>query len=68
MSDITYIKGDATCPQGKGAKLIAHIGNDLGGWGKGFVVAISRRWPEPEKAYRKWHADRADNDFGRRRS
>jgi O-acetyl-ADP-ribose deacetylase (regulator of RNase III) len=64
MVDIEYIKGDATCPQSKGVMIIAHICNDLGGWGKGFVVAISRRWPEPETAYRKWHASRAENDFG----
>lgn len=38
--------------------------NDLGGWGKGFVVAISRRWPEPERAYRRWHRERSSNDFG----
>lgn len=63
MSDITYLKGDATCPQAKGVKLICHICNDLGGWGKGFVVAVSRRWPEPEASYRAWHADRANNDF-----
>jgi O-acetyl-ADP-ribose deacetylase (regulator of RNase III) len=24
----------------------------------------SRRWPEPEKAYRAWYRDRAYNDFG----
>jgi len=34
---ISYIKGDATAPQGKGVKVIAHLCNDLGGWGKGFV-------------------------------
>ncbi|MEU2623691.1 macro domain-containing protein [Streptomyces sp. NPDC007157] len=64
MSEITYIRGDATAPSGKGAKVIAHVCNDLGGWGKGFVLALSRRWPEPEKAYRAWHRDRAKNDFG----
>jgi O-acetyl-ADP-ribose deacetylase (regulator of RNase III) len=32
--------------------------------GKGFVVALSRRWPEPEAAYRKWRRERARNDFG----
>jgi O-acetyl-ADP-ribose deacetylase (regulator of RNase III) len=63
MSDITYIKGDATCPQGKGTKLICHICNDLGGWGKGFVLAISRRWDEPEAAHRAWHGERSNNDF-----
>lgn len=60
---ITYLKGDATVPQTTGPKLIAHVVNDLGGWGKGFVVAISRRWPEPEASYRRWHAERAKNDF-----
>ncbi|MFE4969573.1 macro domain-containing protein [Streptomyces sp. NPDC056660] len=64
MSEITYIRGDATAPSGKGVKVIAHVCNDLGGWGKGFVLALSRRWPEPEKAYRAWHRDRAANDFG----
>ncbi|MEU9760390.1 macro domain-containing protein [Streptomyces sp. NPDC047985] len=63
MSEITYIRGDATAPQGSGVKLIAHVCNDLGGWGKGFVLAISRRWPEPEAAYRRWHRERAGNDF-----
>ncbi|MFI1395584.1 macro domain-containing protein [Streptomyces sp. NPDC020681] len=64
MSEIRYIRGDATAPQGRGVKLIAHVCNDLGGWGKGFVVAISRRWAEPEAAYRRWHRERAGNDFG----
>jgi O-acetyl-ADP-ribose deacetylase (regulator of RNase III) len=61
---LRIIKGDATSPQAKGPKIIAHICNDLGGWGKGFVLAISRRWPEPEAAYRQWHRERATNDFG----
>ncbi|MET7361700.1 macro domain-containing protein [Streptomyces sp. NPDC005562] len=64
MSEITYVRGDATAPFGKGVKLIAHVCNDLGGWGKGFVLAVSRRWPEPERAYRAWHRERAKNDFG----
>jgi len=50
-------------PQAKGTKLIVHICNNIGGWGKGFVVAISKRWLEPEKAYREWHRNRAKNDF-----
>ncbi|MGW4170353.1 macro domain-containing protein [Streptomyces chartreusis] len=63
MSEITYIRGDATVPSVKGVKVIAHVCNDIGGWGKGFAVAISRRWPEPEKSYRAWHRERASNDF-----
>ncbi|MEW1902478.1 macro domain-containing protein [Streptomyces sp. NPDC086147] len=61
---ITYVRGDATSPHGKGVKIVAHVCNDLGGWGKGFVLALSRRWPEPEAAYRRWHRERAGNDFG----
>lgn len=60
---IRFIKGDATSPQGKGPKIIAHVCNDLGGWGKGFVLAISKRWPQPERDYREWHRNRARNDF-----
>jgi O-acetyl-ADP-ribose deacetylase (regulator of RNase III) len=62
--EIAYVRGDATAPLGKGPKVIAHVCNDLGGWGKGFVLAVSRRWPEPEAAYRRWHRERAGNDFG----
>jgi O-acetyl-ADP-ribose deacetylase (regulator of RNase III) len=64
MATIESIKGDATQPQGKGNRIIAHVCNDLGGWGKGFVLAVSKRWPGPEAAYRAWHKDRSKNDFG----
>jgi O-acetyl-ADP-ribose deacetylase (regulator of RNase III) len=64
MQALRVIKGDATSPQAKGPKIVAHVCNDLGGWGKGFVLAVSRRWPEPEKAFREWHRGRAGNDFG----
>lgn len=63
MTGIRYLAGDATSPQAKGRKIIAHLCNNRGGWGKGFVLAISRRWPEPEAAYRRWHRERAHNDF-----
>jgi O-acetyl-ADP-ribose deacetylase (regulator of RNase III) len=54
MEQINYIKGDATQPIAEDNKVIVHICNDIGGWGKGFVMAISKRWPEPEKKYREW--------------
>ena len=63
MATIRYVRGDATQPQAKGNRIIAHICNDLGGWGKGFVLAVSKRWPEPEQAYRAWHRGRSKNDF-----
>lgn len=55
---IKYIRGDATSPQAAGPKVIAHICNDRGGWGKGFVLALSKKWREPERQYRSWYASR----------
>jgi O-acetyl-ADP-ribose deacetylase (regulator of RNase III) len=64
MAGIHYIRGDATCPQAKGVKLICHVCNDMGRWGKGFVFALSRRWSQPEEQYRAWYAGRAGDGFG----
>lgn len=50
---IIYLVGDATQPQAEGKKIIVHICNDLGKWGKGFVLAISKRWKTPELMYKK---------------
>jgi O-acetyl-ADP-ribose deacetylase (regulator of RNase III) len=50
--NINYVKGDATRPQGQGNKIICHICNDIGAWGAGFVLAISKRWSYPEQFYR----------------
>ena len=63
MVPIQYIKGDATCPQAKGVKLICHVCNDIGGWGKGFVLALSRRWDQPEAEYRAWYAQGKEAGF-----
>lgn len=49
---IHYLIGDATNPVGEGNKLIIHICNNRGGWGKGFVTAISKKWKKPEMDYR----------------
>lgn len=52
MRKINYITGDATNPQGDGVKIIPHVCNDIGGWGAGFVLALSKKWKEPEAEYR----------------
>lgn len=54
MTPINYIKGDATNPIGNNTHIIVHICNDVGGWGRGFVMAISKRWEQPEMEYRNW--------------
>jgi O-acetyl-ADP-ribose deacetylase (regulator of RNase III) len=51
---IAYLQGDATCPAAEGARILAHVCNDEGKWGAGFVLAVSRRWKEPEEKYREW--------------
>jgi O-acetyl-ADP-ribose deacetylase (regulator of RNase III) len=55
MTIIRYLVGDATRPAGEGPRVIAHVCNDIGGWGRGFVVAVSARWAAPEVEYRRWH-------------
>jgi O-acetyl-ADP-ribose deacetylase (regulator of RNase III) len=52
---VTYVKGDATKPQGDGPKIIAHICNDSGAWGAGFVRALSKMSPRPADGYRRMY-------------
>ena len=65
---ITYQIGDATQPIGDHPKIIVHVCNDAGGWGKGFVLAVSRRWREPERRYRAWHRGEESQPFALDRS
>jgi O-acetyl-ADP-ribose deacetylase (regulator of RNase III) len=51
---IRYHVGDATNPLGAGPRVIAHLCNDAGKWGSGFVLAVSRRWPHVRAAYLAW--------------
>ena len=53
-TEIKYVKGDVTEPIGEGLKIICHVCNDVGGWGRGVVLAISKKWKTPEIQYRKW--------------
>jgi O-acetyl-ADP-ribose deacetylase (regulator of RNase III) len=64
MEPMQYVIGDATSPTGSDAAIIAHVCNDLGQWGRGFVLAVSSRWSTPELAYRQWHRQRESNGFG----
>jgi len=52
---ITYLKGDATEPVGEGTKIVAHVCNDIGAWGRGFVLSVTKKWPEAEADYRNWY-------------
>ncbi len=54
---IKYINGDATRPQkqfiGEELRIILHICNDVKKWGKGFVMALSKKWELPRKKFMK---------------
>jgi len=53
---VTYVKGDATRPVGEGRKIIAHIVNDSGKWGAGFVLALDRLSMDPRNEYLGWYS------------
>lgn len=65
MIPMKYTKGDATNPVGERNRIIAHICNDIGGWGKGFVLAISKKWKDPENQYRDWFESQDEFDLGK---
>ena len=59
---IDYCDGDATLPQGGGNKIIAHVCNNSGTWGKGFVLAISTRFgAAPKTRFQDWKSMRVSN-------
>lgn len=64
MEPISYTRGDATQPVAPGNKIIVHVCNDIGGWGRGFVLALSQRWPQPEAEFRKWYASKDNFSLG----
>lgn len=64
-SKIKYQIGDATNPICHGNKIIVHICNDIGAWGKGFVLAVSKRWIEPEQEYKKWFKSKIEFGLGK---
>ena len=49
---INYIQGDATIPV-KQPAIIAHICNDIGAWGAGFVVPLGDKYPVAKIAYKE---------------
>ncbi len=63
-SKISYLQGDATQPIAGGPALIAHICNDEGKWGKGFVLALSKRWRQPEAHYRRQYKQGSQPQLG----
>ena len=61
IGSLVHLVGDATRPVRHMAEkiLVAHVVNDEGVWGRGFVMALSNRDRHPEMEYRTWHAKAA---------
>ena len=62
---IEFIKGDlfpnVVHKHPSNTRFIIHIVNDEGLWGRGFVLALSKRWRAPEEAYRRWYREGHDD-------
>jgi O-acetyl-ADP-ribose deacetylase (regulator of RNase III) len=59
---LKYVKGDATAPVSTSdIRLIIHVVNNCKAWGKGFVLALSKRDPTPEKFFRSWSNGKLQN-------
>lgn len=58
-TEILYRKGDATSPEDPSGDrmIIAHVCNDMGGFGAGFALAVARKWPQVAKDYRQLHRE-----------
>jgi O-acetyl-ADP-ribose deacetylase (regulator of RNase III) len=54
MSNLHFVKGDATNPQHPGHNFIVHCCNDINAFGAGFVLALSKRYPLAKTLYHKW--------------
>lgn len=58
----TYLKGSAVYPdhyqpgyEVQVQNIIVHGCNNVGTWGAGFVLELSKRSRTPERAYKHWH-------------
>jgi O-acetyl-ADP-ribose deacetylase (regulator of RNase III) len=52
---INYVVGDATDPPpSERCQVIVHCCNNMGLWGRGFVVPLARRFPETREKYIEW--------------
>jgi len=62
---INYVNGDLFENVPDTPVVIAHICNDKGGFGSGFVVPLSQHFPKSKMQYLAWHS--SGLDFGRGR-
>jgi O-acetyl-ADP-ribose deacetylase (regulator of RNase III) len=63
-TSIQYVTGDATNPPTSGRQIIVHCCNDKSYWNAGFVRALSERYHQPERDYRRWSKGNDQTPFG----
>ena len=66
MTRIHYVLGDATKPSlhGHDGVVIAHVCNNVGAWGAGFVVPLAEAFPLSELEYHRWRHDWMTSGLG----
>lgn len=54
--ELKIVQGDTLMPVGPDdqPKVIMHIVNDEGGWGRGFVMPLGTKWPDARSTYKEW--------------
>lgn len=60
---LRVVGGDATLPVGTDPRVIVHICNDLGAWGRGFVLPLGKRYPVARARYLAWAKGQEDLPF-----
>lgn len=61
MKPITYLKGDVRNSTVQGNKILAHVCNNCGAYGKGVALAIKEKWPIACNEYKKWANSKSSN-------
>lgn len=69
IEQISYYKGDVlnavSDTSDDETRILIHICNNRGGWGAGFVLALSKKWAEPEQEYRECFKRRINYELGK---
>jgi O-acetyl-ADP-ribose deacetylase (regulator of RNase III) len=55
---IEHLIGDVTLPEGTDRRILAHVCNDVGAYGRGVAGDVAARYPRAEREYRTWYAGR----------
>lgn len=57
QNEIVYVDGDLFEIEAKvdSPHIIAHVCNNQGGWGAGFVIPLGRKYHIAKLAYQEWH-------------